>query len=41
MINVNPPAYECNKKKNHFMLYNWKHEIGIKINLDLLKPLKL
>ena len=46
MININPPPsnaraympYECNKKKNHCMLYIWKHETGIKINFDLWKP---
>ena len=41
MININPPAYECNKKKNHCMLYILKHETVIKINFDLWKPLKL
>ena len=46
MININPPPsnaraympYECNKKKNHCMLYIWKHETRIKINFDLWKP---
>ena len=38
MININPPGYECNKQKNHCMLYIWKHETGIKTNFDLWKP---
>ena len=38
MININPPPYQYNKKKNHCMLYIWKHETGIKINFDLWKP---
>ena len=38
MINIDPPAYDCNKKKNYFMLYIWQHETGIKINFDLWKP---
>ena len=38
MININPPPYKCNKKKNHCILNIWKHETGIKINFDLWKP---
>ena len=38
IININSPAYQYNKKKNHCMLYIWKHETGIKINIDLWKP---
>ena len=38
VINTNPPPYQCNNKKNHFMLYIWKHETRIKINFDLWIP---
>ena len=38
VININHPPYQCNTRKNHCMLYIWKHEIKIKINFDLWKP---
>ena len=38
VININPQPSQCNKKKNHCMLYIWKHETGIKINFDLWTP---
>ena len=38
VININPPLYQCKKKKKHYILNIWKHETGIKINFDLWKP---